>query len=181
MSNTVITPKVLPPPFSNNNFSVTPIPHSTHPVHPKPLARPPPLDISSLNHEFFTNNSPYYNNEEIESSIIINIDESIKYRMCNYEKTHIIATKSAIEMHNQNCDIHPEFLEFNYNLALFVATCIHFYPCKTIEEIASIIHRKWLIMSPLAHGGPLNIPYVSLPEIEKEKNRNIFRIVSKFV
>ena len=106
MSNSVITPKVLPPPFSNNKFSVTPIQQSTS---PKPLARPPPLDISGLNHECFTNNSPDYNNEEIETSIIKNIDESIKYRMCNYEKTHINSCLMSFDMHIVRSKFHSSF------------------------------------------------------------------------
>ena len=65
-------------------------------------------------------------------------------------------------------------------MAIFVATCIIFYPCKTIEEISSIIHRKWLMMSPWAKGSTLDVPYSLLPEIEKEKDRDIFRIVSGF-
>jgi hypothetical protein len=53
------------------------------------------------------------------------------------------------------------------------------YHYKQIEEISSIIHLKWLMMSPWAKGGNLDVPYNSLPEIEKEKDRDLYRIVLK--
>lgn len=202
MSDTSITPKVLPPPFGNT--SITPSDKSS-PLTPR--VRPPPLHLTSFTHGSYI--QPHYELEEIENSIIQNIDEVIESRLCNYHRSQSIATKSAIDMHNQwrkvyiqqngdvprikktkdglevdiNVDgnqLNPEFLEFNYNIALFVSTCINFYPHKPIEEMSSIIHRKWLKMSPWAKGGPLDVPYESLPEIEKEKDRDIYRIVSNY-
>jgi hypothetical protein len=190
-----ITPIVLPPLNDVSNA-----------VSISVRSRPPPLVISKNERRLDIYETPSVDLEELENSIIRNIDASVASRMFDYKKTHAIATKSAIEMHNQwrsvyiqqngnlprikktkdglevdiNVDgslLNPEFLEFNYNMAIFVATCIMFYPCKTIEEISSIIHRKWLMMSPWAKGSTLDVPYSSLPEIEKEKDRDIFRIV----
>ncbi len=203
MSNNVITPKLLPP----LNTQIT----SNMPVNTSTLARshrPPPLTLLPQSHSDLQYTAPC--NEEIEAAIILNIDEVVKHRMCGYAKMNIIATKSAIEMHNQwrnvyiqqngnvpcikknkegkEVDINvdgdvlcSEFLEFNYNISIFVATCIKFYPYKHIEEISSIIHRKWLMMNPSANESAFNIPYTLLPEIEKNKKRNIFRIVSDFM
>jgi hypothetical protein len=200
-STNVITPNILPP---LNNTQIT----SNIPANKTLLSRPPPLTLHPLNPVDFE--YTVCNNEEIETSIIRNVDDAINHCMCSYAKMHIIATKSAIEMHNQwrkvyiqqngnipcikktkegnDVDINVdgnlicyEFLEFNYNINIFVATCIHFYPCKSIEDVSSIIHRKWLMMNPSAIDGPLDVPYNSLPEIEKDKKRNIFRTVSEFI
>ena len=70
-----------------------------------------------------------------------------------------------------------EFLEFNYNMALFVATYIMFYKYSCVETTAAVIHSKWLQMSPWARGSNLDIAYILLPEIEKEKDRDIYHIV----
>ncbi len=207
MSNTVVTPKILPPPYNNINYNTQISSITLDDNNRTRLSRPSlSLTLPPLNLDNFQYNS-ISNNEENEIYIVRNIDESIKHRMCSYNKTHLIATKCAIEFHNKwrktyiqqngnipcikktkdgmeidiNVDgniLHPEFVEFNYNIAIFVATCIIFYPCKDIEETSSIIHRKWLIMSPWANGGPLDVSYTSLPEIEKETYRDIYRTVS---
>ncbi len=153
---------------------------------------------------------PIINKEEREIGQINNIDEVNEHKLCGYEKSSIIARKSAIEMHNKwretfisqngniprikknnagiDVDINVigelldlEFLEFNYNIALFVASYIKFYKLSSIEECASVIHRKWLMMSPWAKNGSLDISYDLLPEIEKQKDRDIYIIVSKYI
>jgi hypothetical protein len=171
----------------------------------KYVNRPPPLNLSRC--KFYppqTITSPSF------IDIIHNIDEAVESKLFNYEKMQIIANKSAIKMHNQwrqiyiqqngniprikktkngievdiNVDgyqLNPEFLEFNNHMALFVATYMHFYTYKDIEEVSAVIHSKWLMMSPWAKGGNLDVPYELLPEIEKEKDRDIFRIVNTFI
>jgi hypothetical protein len=165
--------------------------------------RPPPLVLSDVNTWTFDNH------EKLENDIINNIDTAMDTHMFSHARMESIATKSAIKMHNQwrrvyiqqNGDVprikktkdgievdinvegdklQSEFLEFNYTMALFVANCILFYGYMTIEKASAIIHSKWLKMSPWAKDGPLDIPYESLPEIEKEKDRDIFYIVSSF-
>jgi hypothetical protein len=198
-SNTSITPKVIPPPFINN-VNLQPL---------QPRVRPPPLNLKFLTHTCYTYESPYIENEQTEIALIRNIDEAIESRLFNFICMQSIAKKSAIEMHNkwrnehiqQNGDgpyikktkdgvevdinvdgnqLESEFLEFNYNIAMFVATCINIYHLKNIEYNSTIIHRKLLMMNPLAKGGPLDVPYAKLPEIDKEKNRDIYWIVHNY-
>ena len=66
-------------------------------------------------------------------------------------------------------------------MALFVATYMILYPYKDIDEVSAVIHSKWLIMNSWAKNGPLDVSYILLPEIEKEKDRDIFRIVSNYI
>jgi hypothetical protein len=41
-----------------------------------------------------------------------------------------------------------------------------------VEEIASIVHDKWLERNEWAKGGELDVPYEQLPEDEKAKDRD---------
>jgi hypothetical protein len=199
-SSVTITPIILPPlnPNVNAAFSYTSRP------------RPQPLIINNNSHGFDICKPPYVDLEELENSIIRNIDDTITWRMFKHKKMDAIAIKSSSEMHNQwrkvfieqngdvpcikktkdgievdiNVDsslLNAEFFKFNYNIAIFVAICINFYPCKTIEEVSSIIHKKLGMMTPGVKDSPLDISYISLPEIEKEKARVIFRIVSSSI
>jgi hypothetical protein len=43
---------------------------------------------------------------------------------------------------------------------------------KKVEEIASIVHDKWLERNEWAKGGELDVPYEQLPEDEKAKDRD---------
>jgi hypothetical protein len=177
----------------------------------KSKSRPTELDLSNIknNSELYLESSSGCFSKDSFIDIIESIDEAVHSKLYDYERIQLIATKSAIEMHNQwrkvyiqqygniprikklkdgmDFDINvegdllnPEFLEFNYNMALFVATYMIFYKYPCIETTAAVIHNKWLQMSPWARGGNLDILYSLLPDIEKEKDRDIYRIVNSF-
>ena len=161
--------------------------------------RPPPLIISNTNS--FTSFEKYSEFDKIR-----NIDAAVSVKMFDYDRACNVARESAIEMHNQwrktfikffgnvswlkknkegvDVDINVdgklldlEFMEVDYNMALFTATYLIFYKYATSEECASIIHRKWIIINPQYKGGLLDVSYNSLPKNQKQKYMDIYNIV----
>ena len=47
---------------------------------------------------------------------------------------------------------------------------------KFIEESSASIHSEWLKRNTYAKGGPLDVAYSKLPEVEKEKDRIIIKL-----
>ncbi len=177
-----------------------PIPMSLNKQTPK--SKPSPINIVPYTYSTYIP----IDKQQVELDKIKTVDQFISVKLCDFNRAHNIALECAVEMHNQwrktyieqygnlprikknqngidvdiNVDrsiLDSEFLEFNYNMALFVASYIIIYKYTHIEETASIIHTKWLIMSPWAKDGPLDVSYEQLPESEKQKDRDIYNMV----
>jgi hypothetical protein len=90
-------------------------------------------------------------------------------------KTKADGTEVNINVPGEFLD--PEFLAANVEMSFFVLGLIELYSKLDIEACSDIIHDKWLEMNAWAKGGPLDVPYESLPETEKEKDRDVYRTV----
>jgi hypothetical protein len=86
---------------------------------------------------------------------------------------------TLVNINVPSSEIHPERLDGNAISFLFVLSVIRHVGYRAapsesdIVLIASVIHEFWLIENPASIGGPLDVHFRRLPQVEQKKDIDI--------
>jgi hypothetical protein len=74
----------------------------------------------------------------------------------------------------------PDWQESNYNMASFVFKLLKENEKHFEDWFCNLIHEFWLSNNSWAKGGPLGVKYSLLPEIEKNKDKLVYKICKNY-